>query len=854
MEQAERKPRPVRYFFTTAAKGTSSLLRLCMKNLPGWKEEKNPTIQHAADELWADEKQPRCIIWVDKRDRRGRIVLQSIDLSTGIQSRLDGMKFAANKSDAERAFALCRDIGLLSFGVSERSFVPRTWLLPEQRADFEEHVRDRRLEAASRGQPVPTYIVKPSGGSEGIGIFLLQHERQVPMYRVATAPLVAQDYISPMLLHGKKFDFRLYVLIRSVDPLEVYLHREGLARFCTEDYQEPSDKNLDRSYMHLANYSLNKKSEAFVRPRKQAGEEAGDNDDDDDDDDEDDDEDSESGGSGAHTSYAGCSKRPVSEVMKELESVGLIRESMLWMKIEKLVALTTIAMQPELALRYRERFPRVWPFANAAEAAAASEAATAAASNADESGGASPAPASRRQSIDRSRNAYHVVGFDVLLDDKGWPRLLEVNSKPSQAVSEAAEDGSGEKETSQIDLEVKQRVMSDVLWFVAGGERSPALRPIVGEDARRKQMPASADLLDRTRRVFDVLTSKKPVFGATSGSTSHSDRELSNSKFTTFVRSSGVQELVPIGDVQLAFARMCRCQEESRDWRFRSYQNHGPSPRGGNPTANLRAPGATLDFRPREQAHRMRFPAFARVLCELADLAYAGWCGPLAPGVSLRAMRLECLLEHIANYPKSLHIETPHHFRAIGNLRPSSVNTSAANWPPLLTPTPPPPMAAPPAMAQPCLADLDTSPSMPRQPLERAKYAECLTDRIFAPSVLAFGAAEHTRPCSPIVQQPRRPRTSVRESTRSRRLQTMPRQRFVQNSRIPWQTELHTLGTYLGSMKSRHEQDRLGVPLAVRTETDRLRLLYARERASLQGGYGTEAGQWAAANLLSDRR
>ena len=36
-----------------------------------------------------------------------------------------------------------------------------TWLLPDQRAEFEAHVRERRLEAL-KGQPVPTYIVKPS--------------------------------------------------------------------------------------------------------------------------------------------------------------------------------------------------------------------------------------------------------------------------------------------------------------------------------------------------------------------------------------------------------------------------------------------------------------------------------------------------------------------------------------------------------------------------------------------------------------------------------------------------------------------------------------------------------------------
>ena len=116
-----------------------------------------------------------------------------------------------------------------------------TWQLPEQLEDFKEHVRTRRL-ATKKGKRSPTYIIKPSGGSEGNGIVLLRHESRIPYFdfRVheagsASGPL---SYIAPLLFHKKKFDLRLYVLIRSVDPLEVYrvyLHTEGLARFCTED-------------------------------------------------------------------------------------------------------------------------------------------------------------------------------------------------------------------------------------------------------------------------------------------------------------------------------------------------------------------------------------------------------------------------------------------------------------------------------------------------------------------------------------------------------------------------------------------------------------------------------------------
>lgn len=53
---------------------------------------------------------------------------------------------------------------------------------------------------------------------------------------------------------------RIYVLILCIDPLEILLYDEGLVRFATVEYQSPSNKNLHETFMHLTNYSLNKRS------------------------------------------------------------------------------------------------------------------------------------------------------------------------------------------------------------------------------------------------------------------------------------------------------------------------------------------------------------------------------------------------------------------------------------------------------------------------------------------------------------------------------------------------------------------------------------------------------------------
>ena len=69
-----------------------------------------------------------------------------------------------------------------------------------------------------------------------------------------------------IIFNSKKFDLRIYVLIKSFDPIEAYVCDEGLARFCTQDYKTPTRDNMKNLYMHLTNYSLNKNSENYKAP------------------------------------------------------------------------------------------------------------------------------------------------------------------------------------------------------------------------------------------------------------------------------------------------------------------------------------------------------------------------------------------------------------------------------------------------------------------------------------------------------------------------------------------------------------------------------------------------------------
>ena len=133
-------------------------------------------------------------------------------------------------------------------GKRHYNFIPETYVLPNDSCQLSEEM-DKQREVL--------WIVKPAGSSQGRGIFLTNKIAEVPPGQF----MVASRYISnPLLINNLKFDLRIYVAVTSIDPLRIYIYKEGMARFATEPYDLKNPRNR---FVHLTNYSLNKYAPNF---------------------------------------------------------------------------------------------------------------------------------------------------------------------------------------------------------------------------------------------------------------------------------------------------------------------------------------------------------------------------------------------------------------------------------------------------------------------------------------------------------------------------------------------------------------------------------------------------------------
>jgi tubulin polyglutamylase TTLL6/13 len=183
------------------------------------------------------------------------------------------------------------------------NFHPKSFILPLQAATLQAHM------AGIQKRADRTFIVKPDRGSQGRGILMVQDYDDLADYDESA---VAQAYLSPLLLSGRKFDLRIYVLVTACDPIRAYIFKEGMVRFCTQDYIQPHSSNLDESYVHLTNFSLNKNNPSFDFAKN---------------------------------------KKSLSSVLTELTAAGIDSDKVI-AGIDRIIRLTLIAGQPVLASSY----------------------------------------------------------------------------------------------------------------------------------------------------------------------------------------------------------------------------------------------------------------------------------------------------------------------------------------------------------------------------------------------------------------------------------------------------------------------------------------------------------------------
>jgi len=102
------------------------------------------------------------------------------------------------------------------------------------------------------------------------------------------------------------------VLVTSCSPLKIYIYRDGLVRFATDEYGKIDSENRKNTFQHLTNFSINKMNPSFVM-----------------------------------TNDASSHKRSMLEFFNELQQNG-INTKEIWDGIKKIVSRTLSSIQPIL--------------------------------------------------------------------------------------------------------------------------------------------------------------------------------------------------------------------------------------------------------------------------------------------------------------------------------------------------------------------------------------------------------------------------------------------------------------------------------------------------------------------------
>ena len=132
------------------------------------------------------------------------------------------------------------------------NYMAETYAYPEMKSTIKKKFSDYRQKTGN------LWLIKPKSSSEGRGIHMFNSlEEEKGSY------LITKYIENPHLLNGKKYDFRIYVLITSANPLCIYIYKQGLVRIASKNFSL-SSKNLNSKFIHLTNTVVNKENRDYI--------------------------------------------------------------------------------------------------------------------------------------------------------------------------------------------------------------------------------------------------------------------------------------------------------------------------------------------------------------------------------------------------------------------------------------------------------------------------------------------------------------------------------------------------------------------------------------------------------------
>ena len=282
-------------------------------------------------------------------------------------------------------------------------FFPQTWILPMDFPSFKSEFGPKKKRK--------TFIMKPWDSCQGKGIFLTKSYENLSR----TERYIAQRYIRrPYLIENLKFDLRIYCLIYGCDPLRIFIYKEGMSRFATDNYNVPNDKNLNDQYIHLTNYAINKNNKKFIFNTDAENPNIG-------------------------------HKKSLSFIWQYIDEHGG-DSTKLKSEIYDCIVKTLCMVQPILSQSYYNCIP---------------------------------------MDIDNNR-CFEILGFDILIDDKLRPWILEVNNSPSFTTD------------TPFDLKLKSSLIEDTVKLLNLSESTKLkldkLSNLVGKNEKLTKIEIKPDI------------------------------------------------------------------------------------------------------------------------------------------------------------------------------------------------------------------------------------------------------------------------------------------------------------------------------------------------------------------------